>query len=167
MPQTLDDTHEVVERVGRVHLRHMLTAIANSFGYKATNEVWGEVQADLDGALQGLHTYSDGDLEDAAVAAYRANKAYCESIGDAEPLPYDAIRESLIEGIKGVIAGNGPEQSHESWLAFKHADGWIYGPVKDLEAKTHPCMVPYDALPEAQRQKDDIFITSVRESLGL
>jgi hypothetical protein len=29
----------------------------------------------------------------------------------------------------GAINGNTPEQSHESWLKFKEADGWAYGPA--------------------------------------
>lgn len=42
-------------------------------------------------------------------------------------------------------------------MAQKANDGWVYGPVKDPEAKTHPCMVPFDELPYVQRKKDAIF----------
>ena len=39
----------------------------------------------------------------------------------------------------------------------KTAEGWSWGPVKDPERKQHPCMVPYDQLPQEQRAKDYIF----------
>ena len=51
----------------------------------------------------------------------------------------------------------GPQASHESWMAQKVADGWTHGEVKDVEAKTHPCLVPFSALPVEQQAKDFIF----------
>jgi hypothetical protein len=36
-------------------------------------------------------------------------------------------------------------------------EGWVYGAVKDPEAKTHPCIVPFDQLPREQQAKDFIF----------
>jgi hypothetical protein len=35
----------------------------------------------------------------------------------------------------------------------KVKDGWVYGEVKDVEAKTHPCIVPFDALSVEQTDK--------------
>jgi hypothetical protein len=63
---------------------------------------------------------------------------------------------------EGVWAGNTPRQSHEGWLAEKVATGWKYGPVKNPEAKEHPCMVAYEELPTSQRVKDHIFVSVVR-----
>ena len=59
------------------------------------------------------------------------------------------------------MAGNGPRESHAGWLAEKVATGWVYGPVKDPAAKTHPCMVPFDRLPFSQQAKDVLFQTTV------
>lgn len=50
-----------------------------------------------------------------------------------------------------------PKESHEKWLEQKRADGWKYGPEKNVELKTHPCFLPYDDLPQAQKAKDYIF----------
>lgn len=47
--------------------------------------------------------------------------------------------------------------SHDNWLKQKVAEGWVYGEVKDPEAKTHPCCVPYEELPESQKFKDLLF----------
>lgn len=54
-----------------------------------------------------------------------------------------------------------PEQSHENWCNFKARDGWTYGEVKDEEAKTHPCLVPFDELPADQQAKDKLFAAIV------
>ena len=68
---------------------------------------------------------------------------------------------SAVDGVVQALAGATPEQLHESWCEFKRADGWSYGPVKDAEARTHPCLVPYDQLPADQRLKDRLFAAIV------
>jgi hypothetical protein len=50
-----------------------------------------------------------------------------------------------------------PRDSHDCWMSHKLRAGWRYGPVKDVEAKTHPCLLPYNELSPAQRVKDDVF----------
>ena len=40
-------------------------------------------------------------------------------------------------------------------------DGWVYGEVKDAEKKTHPCIVPFEELPEFQQKKDALFCAIV------
>lgn len=104
---------------------------------------------------------NDQQIEATARAAYEANRAWCLAHGDtSQPAWEDAAdwqRTSVINGIKGVIAGNTPEESHKSWLKEKAATGWKYGPVKDPKKKEHPCFVPYDELPPEQKAKDHIF----------
>lgn len=56
----------------------------------------------------------------------------------------------------------GVQASHASWMSQKASEGWVYGPAKDAEAKTHPCMVPFDDLPVDQQAKDYIFRAIVR-----
>ena len=113
---------------------------------------------------------SPSAIEAAARAAHEANRAYCLAIGDASQLDWDEAPEwqkaSARSGVLGVLAGNGPEQSHESWLKEKAATGWKFGPVKDPEKKEHPCFLPYAELPPAQKQKDGIFVGVVRAVLG-
>lgn len=43
---------------------------------------------------------------------------------------------------------------HEVWAAGRMAEGWTYGPVRDDAAKTHPCLVPYEELPDSEREYD-------------
>lgn len=97
-----------------------------------------------------------------AKICHEANRAYCEGIGDNSQVSWgdapEEIRQSAIDGVKFHMANDiTPEQSHENWLKFKEAEGWVYGEVKDMQKKTHPCMIPYSELPELQKQKDKIF----------
>jgi len=43
-------------------------------------------------------------------------------------------------------------------MKMKASQGWVLGPVKDFEKKTHPDMIPYEDLPEVERKKDDMDI---------
>lgn len=98
-----------------------------------------------------------------ASVAHSINAAYCRAMGD-ESQPYwkDAPqwqKDSALAGVNMHLDNPDatPEQSHESWLAQKVAEGWVYGEEKDAEAKTHPCCLPYDQLPIEQKAKDYIF----------
>lgn len=101
--------------------------------------------------------------ESIARVAHHINLAYCLSFGDGSVPAWDETteehRNSLLLGVDMHLANPDatPEQSHESWLAQKIADGWVYGEVKDAEAKTHPCCVPYEQLPPEQKAKDYLF----------
>lgn len=97
-----------------------------------------------------------------ARTCHEANRAYCQALGDDSQKSWDEApewqRESARNGVLFHLNGDhGPEASHESWLAEKRAQGWKYGPVKDPEAKEHPCFVPYSELPPEQKAKDYIF----------
>lgn len=98
-----------------------------------------------------------------ARVAHLINAAYCLSLGDASQVAWEDAPEwqqqSSIAGVKMHLDNPDatPEQSHESWLAQKLADGWAYGDVKDAEKKLHPCCRPYAELPPEQKAKDYLF----------
>jgi hypothetical protein len=106
-------------------------------------------------------------IEMIARTCHEVNRAYCIGLGDLSQLPWDQApdwqRESVRNGVRFHIAnpGSSPAASHENWLKEKIEQGWVYGPVKDAEAKTHPCCLPYEDLPEAQKTKDRLFIAVV------
>lgn len=119
----------------------------------------------------GLTDYTAA-IELAARIAHETNRAYCASIGDHSQVNwYDAPawqKESAREGVRGILEGriSGPGDSHRSWLEHKQAEGWEFGPLKDPEAKEHPCMVPFEELPAEQQQKDVLFVFTVRGVLA-
>lgn len=109
----------------------------------------------------------------AAKTAHEVNRAYCQTIGDhSQPSWADTpenIKESARDGVRYVVANPecSPADLHQNWLNFKIKDRWTYGEVKDVERKTHPCMVPYYKLPEQQQHKDKLFHAVVRSIMGL
>lgn len=107
-------------------------------------------------------------IEKIAQMCHEVNRAACLAFGDmSQPSWQDAPdwqKESAIKGVKFTLAHPDapPSASHDSWLEEKRRTGWTYGPVKDPEAKTHPCFVPYRDLPPEQKLKDYLFQAVVR-----
>ena len=101
--------------------------------------------------------------EQIARVCHEANKALCDSQGDFSQKEWDRApgwqRESALNGVHLHLTdpSASPAASHESWMAEKVADGWVYGRIKNEAAKTHPCIVPFDQLPPHQQAKDHLF----------
>lgn len=112
-------------------------------------------------------------IESIARVCHEANRALCEELGDHSQVAWseapDWQRLSTIDGIM-YATGNvdlTPEDMHRSWMSRKVDDGWTFGPVKDAAIKTHPCLIPYDELPEIHKRKDALFLAIVRALSGL
>ena len=48
------------------------------------------------------------------------------------------------------------ENTHDNWAAGRIAEGWTYGPVRNDELKQHPCLVPYNELPDSEKEYDRV-----------
>src|SRR3982751_2490853 len=102
--------------------------------------------------------------EQIAEIAHEANRALQGILNDpAVPVapPWSQFpeeeRQGVISGVKAGRYGASPEVLHEKWMNEKLADGWTLGETKDVEAKTHPLLVPFDQLPPGDRAKDYLF----------
>jgi hypothetical protein len=42
------------------------------------------------------------------------------------------------------------ELEHGRWNVERLRDDWRYGPMKDEQKKIHPCLVPWDVLPDGE-----------------
>lgn len=110
-------------------------------------------------------------IEEIARVCHEANRTWCAINGDDSQPPWSLAppwqKSSAIDGVHRVANDPelGPEASHHHWLQYKLREGWTYGPVKDPEAKRHPCMLPWSELPAEQRAKDRLFVAIARALL--
>jgi hypothetical protein len=60
------------------------------------------------------------------------------------------------------------ENAHDHWAKRRLADGWSWGAARDDAARKHPCLVPYDQLPESEKEYDrDSAIETLRAIVAL
>ncbi len=69
------------------------------------------------------------------------------------PAPVNTGDITLDSGVLNLIEKIA-ENVHEVWALGRKNEGWVYGETKDSEAKTTPCLVPYDELPESEKEYD-------------
>lgn len=43
---------------------------------------------------------------------------------------------------------------HNQWMKGRLGAGWEYGPMRDDEKKEHPSLIPYEDLPEEEKEYD-------------
>ena len=43
---------------------------------------------------------------------------------------------------------------HEIWSQTRISQGWTYGPERNDVEKKHPCLIPYEELPEEEKVYD-------------
>lgn len=70
-----------------------------------------------------------------------------------EPKPIDTSEVKLSENLLALtekIAKN----VHDVWAQGRISEGWTLGEVKDPKKKTTPLLVPYEDLPESEKEYD-------------
>jgi RyR domain len=50
---------------------------------------------------------------------------------------------------------------HEVWAQKRVEDGWRFGPSRNDDLKTHPGIVPYEALTESEKDYDRVMVEQV------
>ena len=69
------------------------------------------------------------------------------------PQPKDLSNVEIpksLDRLSEVIAAH----VHDVWAEGRIKEGWSYGEKRDDDAKTHPCLVPYDDLPDSEKEYD-------------
>jgi len=61
------------------------------------------------------------------------------------PDDFDELREAIAEN------------AHDTWALERQSEGWTYGPKRDDSKLETPDMVPYNRLPESEKQYDRIM----------
>ena len=46
------------------------------------------------------------------------------------------------------------KNAHDVWAKQRISEGWTYGESRDDSQKKHPCLIPYEDLPESEKEYD-------------
>ena len=69
------------------------------------------------------------------------------------PQPIDTNDVKLPEDLEELVEQMS-KNVHEVWAETRISQGWTYGEQRNDELKTHPCLVPYEELPEEEKAYD-------------
>lgn len=69
------------------------------------------------------------------------------------PHPIDTNDVVLPEELS-LLAEQMAKNVHEIWAETRISQGWTYGPERNDAEKKHPCLVPYEELPEDEKVYD-------------
>lgn len=69
------------------------------------------------------------------------------------PQPMDTSDIQLPEELN-VLIEKMAKNVHEVWAQSRMEQGWTYGEQRNDALKYHPCLVPYEDLPEVEKQYD-------------
>nr|XP_049707630.1 ryanodine receptor isoform X43 [Helicoverpa armigera] len=83
------------------------------------------------------------------------------------PTPVDTLQITLpsyVEQIRDKLA----ENIHEMWAMNKIEAGWMYGDQREDLHKIHPCLVPFERLPPAEKRYDiQLAVQTLKTILAL
>lgn len=84
-----------------------------------------------------------------------------------EPRPRDTSGVRLpndVAELTELLAKN----THENWARRRLEEGWRFGPRRDDAKKLHPLLVPYEQLPESEKEYDrQTAIETIKTILAL
>ena len=71
------------------------------------------------------------------------------------PQPMDTSDVQLPEELNELVEKMA-KNVHDVWAQSRISQGWTYGPERNDALKHHPCLVPYEELPEVERAYDRV-----------
>ena len=69
------------------------------------------------------------------------------------PHPVDTQNVKLSEELEQLVEQMA-KNVHEVWAQTRISQGWTYGEQRDDCLKMHPCLIPYEDLPEEEKEFD-------------
>lgn len=69
------------------------------------------------------------------------------------PQPIDTTDVELPKELEQLVEEMS-KNVHEVWAETRIKQGWKYGEQRNDELRTHPCLVPYEDLPEVEKEYD-------------
>jgi hypothetical protein len=80
------------------------------------------------------------------------------------PKPVDTSRVLLSTELNGIVEQLA-KNTHENWAAIRIGQGWRYGPERNDLHKEHPCLVPFEDLPESEKENDRKIVREILKNL--
>lgn len=102
---------------------------------KASAEPWERLAEDYRDASRHQSDHLEAKLR---AVGFEAAKGEAESVFDLTPEEIERLAR----------------MEHARWCAERYIAGWRYGKVRNDDAREHPSLEPWNALTEAERQKD-------------
>ena len=78
---------------------------------------------------------------------------------DYNPSPIDTSDVKLPASLTHLVEEMA-KNVHDVWSRNRMDEGWSYGPTRDDRLKTHPCLVPYEDLPNSEKEYDRATATA-------
>ena len=69
------------------------------------------------------------------------------------PQPKDTTGVELPKRLEQLVEQMS-KNVHEVWAETRIRQGWTYGEQRNDELKTHPYLIPYEELPESEKEYD-------------
>lgn len=69
------------------------------------------------------------------------------------PQPIDTSDVKLPKELETLVEQMA-KNVHEVWAQTRISQGWTYGAERNDALKHHPCLVPYEELPESEKEYD-------------
>ena len=69
------------------------------------------------------------------------------------PKPENLDGIQLSDELNGLVEAMA-KNVHDVWAQSRIEQGWTYGPERNDQLKHHPCLVPYEELPEVEKAYD-------------
>ena len=69
------------------------------------------------------------------------------------PQPMDTTAVQLPKELDELVEQMS-KNVHEVWAQSRMSQGWTYGEQRNDTLKTHPCLIPYEDLPEVEKTYD-------------
>ena len=69
------------------------------------------------------------------------------------PSPIDTSDITLLTELF-ALADDIAKNVHEVWARQRMKEGWVYGAQRNDTLKQHPCLIPYEALSESEKDYD-------------
>ena len=79
-----------------------------------------------------------------------------------EPIEIESVKlsESLLELVEKLSKHN-----HDLWASQRFKENWKFGKERNDNRKSHPCLIPYEYLPDCEKEYDRISVIGTLKAI--